>query len=87
MARPYPANRSHRGPEHNAPGPGGHIGRPYEETEGGFVGADCISAPTQPTQPPGPGTQRPRVRAETEPGQRRRRKKKRPEGRFFGNTY
>ena len=20
MARPYPANRSHRGPEHNAPG-------------------------------------------------------------------
>ena len=38
------SRRSHRGPDHNAPGSGGYIIRPYRRAPGLLVGAACMAA-------------------------------------------
>ena len=39
-----PTRRNHRTSRKSGAGPGGHTGRPYEETGGGSVGAACMAA-------------------------------------------
>src|SRR5699024_6504180 len=39
-----PTRRNHRTSRKSGAGPGGHTGRPYEETGGGAVGAACVAA-------------------------------------------
>ena len=39
-----PMRRNHRTSQKSGAGPGGHTGRPYEETGGGAVGAACMAA-------------------------------------------